>query len=150
MLVQFHVVGDEEGVYYPHFKGKETEAQTGVATCLRPQLMSNRAKDSSSSLYHSKVYATPTIAHSSTAPFQSTVSTAVFRKILSCLTHSHPSPTLCPSPPPTGLPFIWLLSAAAVLPTSPLTNHCICQTNQTNLITPAAEPLSPPLLHRPT
>ena len=46
MLVQFHVVGDEEGVYYPHFKGKETEAQTGVATCLRPQLMSNRVKDS--------------------------------------------------------------------------------------------------------
>lgn len=66
--------------------------------------MSNRARDSSSSLYPSEVYATPTIAHSSTAPFQSTVSTAVFRRILSCLTHSHPSPTLCSSPPPTCLP----------------------------------------------
>lgn len=53
MLVQFHAVGDEEGAYYPHFKGKETEAQTGVATHLRSQLMSNRAKDSSPSLHHS-------------------------------------------------------------------------------------------------
>lgn len=150
MLVQFHVVGDEEGVYYPHFKGEETEAQTGVATHLRSQLMSNRARDSSASLYHSKVYATSTIPHSSTAPFQSTVSAAVFRRILTCLTHSRPSPILRSSPPPACLPLIWLLSAAAVLPTSPLTNHCICQTNQTNLITLAAEPLSPPLLHSPT
>ena len=56
MLVQFHVLGNKEGVYYPHFIGEEMEAQRREATHLRSQLTSGRARDSNSGLYNSQAY----------------------------------------------------------------------------------------------